>query len=180
LITNDRQKRKNCNQKLFEEILFSTVMNSRLNETIAHIQHGNTSVYEHSVSVAYNCYRLALFFRLPVNKKALIRGALLHDYFLYDWHVGNNSNELHGFHHPKLALKNAEEDFELSEVEKDIILKHMFPLTAVPPKYLEAILVCLVDKMCSIYEIFYFANVFQFSKKALKLAKLKLHKLEDI
>jgi uncharacterized protein len=173
LITNDSQAKRSFKQKLFEEIVSNTVENSRLDETINHIQHGNTSVYEHSISVAYNCYRLALFLRLPVNKKELIRGALLHDYFLYDWHVGNNSNGLHGFHHPKLALKNAEDDFELSEVEKDIILKHMFPLTAIPPKYLEGILVCLVDKICSIYEIFYFSSVLELIKRTIGFAKVR-------
>lgn len=51
------------------------------------IQHGLTTVYEHSVGVAGASLKLAEFFHLKVNEKALIRGALLHDYFLYDWHI---------------------------------------------------------------------------------------------
>ena len=39
-------------------------------------------------------------------------------------------------------------------MERDIIKKHMFPLTLTPPAYKESLLVCLVDKACSIYEIF--------------------------
>ena len=83
-----------------------------------------------------------------------MRGALLHDYFLYDWHIPDENRPLHGRYHPSAALKNAEEDFELSDMERDIIKKHMFPLTLTPPAYKESLLVCLVDKACSIYEIF--------------------------
>ena len=82
----------------------------------------------------------------------MIRGALLHDYFLYDWHEKSDDHRLHGFTHPARALKNAEEIFDLSVVEKDIIKRHMFPLTPVPPAYRESYLVCLADKICSSYE----------------------------
>ncbi|MFQ9151358.1 MAG: HD domain-containing protein [Blautia sp.] len=45
-----------------------------------------TSVYRHSLAVAYfSCY-LAEKLHLKVRTKEMIRGALLHDYFLYDWH----------------------------------------------------------------------------------------------
>ena len=78
---------------------------------------------------------------------------MLHDYFLYDWHVGKG-HKIHGFTHPKAALINAQEDFNLTKRERDIIVKHMFPLTPIPPKYKESIIVCLVDKGCSLYETF--------------------------
>ena len=50
------------------------------------IQHGKVSVYAHCVSVADTACVLAETLHLRVNERALIRGALLHDYFLYDWH----------------------------------------------------------------------------------------------
>ena len=50
------------------------------------VQHGGVSVYEHCVRVAALSCRLADAFGVEVDKDALIRGALLHDYFLYDWH----------------------------------------------------------------------------------------------
>ena len=81
-----------------------------------------------------------------------MRGALLHDYFLYDWHEKDPEHRLHGFHHPSTALKRASEDFRLSELERDIILHHMFPLTLFPPRSREAMIVCVVDKWCGIYE----------------------------
>ncbi len=137
----------------FHKFVGEICAKSRLCESKKYIQHGTTSLYEHSISVAYHSLQLALKLKLPVDYKALIQGALLHDYFLYDWHMEDPSRPLHGFYHPKLALQNAETEFELSEVERNIILRHMFPLTPVPPVYLESILVCLVDKFCSVNEI---------------------------
>lgn len=125
---------------------------SRLDIAKNHIQHGHTSVFMHSVAVAYYSYRLAKALRLSFHEKELIRGALLHDYFLYDWHISDSAHKLHGFRHPATALKNAEQDFNLKPLERDIIRKHMFPLTLHLPKYRESILVCLIDKGCSLYE----------------------------
>ena len=42
----------------------------------------------------------------------------------------------------------------------------MFPLTFNPPRYKESVIVCIVDKVCSIYEVF--------SKKAYLEIALKL------
>ena len=51
------------------------------------MQHGSVSVFEHSVCVALVCLWLVHRLHLKVNQRALVRGALLHDYFLYDWHT---------------------------------------------------------------------------------------------
>ena len=141
-------------EKYFYDTLEELCRQSRLLESHRYIQHGDTSVFRHSVSVAYFSYYLALKMNAPVDIHSLIRGALLHDYFLYDWHIPDENRPLHGRYHPSAALKNAEEDFELSDMERDIIKKHMFPLTLTPPAYKESLLVCLVDKACSVYEIF--------------------------
>ena len=37
----------------------------------------------------------------------------------------------------------------LSKMEEDIIKRHMWPLTFVPPRYAESLVVCLVDTFCS-------------------------------
>ena len=42
----------------------------------------------------------------------------------------------------------------MNRIEADIISKHMFPLTFNPPRYKESVIVCIVDKVCSIYEVF--------------------------
>ncbi len=116
------------------------------------IQHANISCLEHSISVAYYSYLLCRRFHLHADCRSIIRGALLHDFFLYDWHVGSGRKGLHGFTHPKIALENAEEHFPLNDMERDIIVKHMWPLTVVPPKYKESLVVSLSDKFCSVIE----------------------------
>lgn len=116
------------------------------------IQHANISCLEHSISVAYYSYCLSRKLNLNVDCRSIIRGALLHDFFLYDWHVTKNPRGLHGFKHPLTALENAEEHFALNDREKDIIVKHMWPLTLTPPRYKEALIVSLSDKFCSIIE----------------------------
>ena len=91
-------------------------------------------------------------FRLNIDEKSLIRGALLHDYFLYEWHEKDKSHRLHGFYHPSTALRNAKEDFDLNPIEENMIARHMFPLTPIPPRYKEAWILCLADKYCATVE----------------------------
>ena len=113
------------------------------------LQHGKVSVYSHSVRVAVLSLFLAELLRVKVNKEAMMRGALLHDYFLYDWHEKDGGHRFHGFIHAGRALQNATRDYELTRREENIILRHMFPLNIVPPMCKEAWLVCLADKICA-------------------------------
>lgn len=118
------------------------------------IQHGNMTVNNHCFNVAK--YSLAISQKLPFqfSEKDLVRGALLHDYFLYDWHDKDRAKifGFHGFYHPGIALKNADEEYDLSLREKDIIKKHMWPLTIIPPMCREAWIVSAADKWCSLME----------------------------
>lgn len=127
----------------------------RLDLTREFIQHGDVTVYAHVTSVA----RASLSFAerldrvgVSVDRASLLRGALLHDYFLYDWHDPDPSHRLHGFRHPFFALARAEEDYELTPRERNIIARHMFPLVPVPPTCREAWIVCMADKWCALCE----------------------------
>ena len=115
-------------------------------------QHGNTNCYQHCLRAAYYNFRICSFMGLRAREAA--RAGMLHDLFLYDWHTyaRETGNHFHGVKHPKRALEIAQGSFQLSELEKDMILKHMWPLTPVPPKYPESFVICLVDKFCSICE----------------------------
>lgn len=116
-------------------------------------QHGQVSCYEHSIDVALLSVRLARRLPFKFDMRSLVRGALLHDYFLYDWHQADRSHRFHGFIHARRALENAERDFTLSPLERDIIVKHMFPLNPALPRYRESYLAILADRICSIREI---------------------------
>jgi uncharacterized protein len=120
-------------------------------------QHGSVSTWQHVLRVAYFALEINKKMHLHCNRRDLVRGALLHDYFLYDWHDHaaelNEHPKLHGFYHPTIALKNAKKDFDLTALECEIIYKHMWPLTLthVPTKR-EAWVVSMADKWASFYE----------------------------
>lgn len=136
----------------FSEIIYNLNITSRFPLTKNHIQHADISVYQHCIFVAYMSCKIATLLKLNVDKKSLIRGALLHDYFLYDWHDKEKEVKFHGFVHAKISFKNASEDFDLTEIEKDIILHHMFPLNITPPSSKEAWIICIADKICASLE----------------------------
>ena len=116
------------------------------------IQHGDTTVREHTTSVACMAVAIARKTHLKFDYQAMIRGALLHDYFLYDWHEPHHGP--HGYTHASLALRNAAQDFAISPIEADVIKKHMWPLNIKPPRYREAMIVTIADKICSAKEVF--------------------------
>ncbi len=150
---------KNINNETFRQEFIHQITpiieNEKVKRMDKYIQHGETSTLEHCIAVSYMSYYIAKRLHIRCDYHSLIRGALLHDYFLYDWHDKDSSHKLHGFHHAKTALKNASLDFELTEIEKDIIAKHMFPLNIKLPKYRESYIVTLADKICSSYEVLY-------------------------
>ena len=135
-----RLERYRVIQKQIREEAPDILRSKNFNHMKRHIQHGNVSVNAHVMNVAR--YSIAISERLHIacSKRDLIRGALLHDYCLYDWHIPDKENphRLHGFYHPGVALRNASKEYELTEREKNIIRRHMWPLTVVPPRCREA------------------------------------------
>ena len=136
-------------RKLGRDILVTESFQSEVN----YIQHGEIDCYEHSLAVAYMCVYLARKFRLRVDLRSVVRGALLHDYFLYDWHDDVAWHRLHGYHHARTSLITACKDFPMNRTEKQIIIRHMFPLNISRfPNSKEAALVCMADKICATIE----------------------------
>lgn len=143
---------KKQEKQIFFNLISDLLCSEIVNKMKLYTQHGNVSTYEHSLFVAYYSYFLSLKISKKLDAKSIVRGAFLHDFYLYDWHK-NKNNKLHGFSHAKIALKNAEEYFKLNNIEKNIIISHMWPLNITfIPKYSESFIVCLVDKWCAILE----------------------------
>lgn len=147
--------------------------NDQFNEMKKYIQHGNTSTFTHCMVVAYYSYLFSIKLPIRMDSRSIFRGAMLHDFYLYDWHIPGQGHKLHGFTHPGCALGNSRKHFKLNPVEEDIIAKHMWPLTLTKaPKYKEALLVCLVDKICSLRETLYLPMLPKEYKRLVRLLNL--------
>lgn len=117
------------------------------------IQHGSVTTYEHCLRVTRIAFWLNIHLHVRADEASLVKGAFLHDFYLYDWHNCSNITHWHGFKHARIARYNAETVFKLTDKEKDIIQSHMWPLNPTDiPHSREAALVCMADKMSSSYE----------------------------
>ena len=92
--------------------------------------HHQDSVYEHSLRVAWVSYCMAKKIQKyrNINIQNVVISALLHDFYTTPWREY------------KTPIKNS-------------IERHMFPLTIIPPKYLEGWIVSMADKYVSL-EVF--------------------------
>lgn len=145
-----RLKTDTSSDEDYEKCIKDLIQHEMVRSMKNYKQHGDTNCLEHSLSVSYNSYLICR--RLGLDYRSAARGGLLHDFFLYDWHISKPQTGLHGFVHPKIALQNAKKYFNLNDREKDIIEKHMWPLTLNLPRYLEVFIVLSVDKYCAFIE----------------------------
>ncbi len=157
------------NDKEFQMIIKELINNETVQEMKGYKQHYETSCFDHCYAAAYYCFLICKKYHL--DYKSATRAAMLHDLFLYDWRVRQPGRKgHHAFTHGKIACENACKLFDLNEKEKDIIMKHMWPVTIQFPKSIEGFILTLVDKYCALSETF---DVFQsklFMKRAFRYA----------
>lgn len=127
-------------------------------------KHHDKSVYEHSIKVAYHSYQIA--FKHNLDWVSTIRGALLHDFFLYKFKKRLSPMIItdsikHAITHPIIALENSKKYFDLNNKEANIIKGHMFPFGM--PKSKEAWIVSYSDKYIATFE--YCSNFKNMTKK---------------
>ena len=140
-------------KKEFYKIVASIINNKEFQRRKTFKHHGDESVFDHSLKVALLSYSLAKKFHLDAQSCAI--GGLLHDFYTKPWMdnkvKGKKITELHGFVHAKEAYQNALKEFPylMTPKIKDIIVKHMFPLTPLHPSYAESWIVTLSDKIVS-------------------------------
>jgi uncharacterized protein len=113
--------------------------------------HRNFTRLEHCLHVSYLSYLACR--NMGLDYQSAARGGLLHDFYFYDSHIAKPDRGIHCLCHPTIALENATQLFSLNKVEKDIIVKHMWPVTVSPPKYKESFVVTLMDKYCACNEV---------------------------
>lgn len=156
----------------FREIIKDITENSSVISLKEHVQHMKGSRYRHCYEVAF--YTYAISKKLGLDYISATRGAMLHDFYFYDWHNKGveGQKRFHAYRHPRIALKNASENFDLNNVEKDIILNHMWPLTIRLPRYSESYIVTLVDKYCATKEYFKYLKYKKYLKKLKKINQL--------
>lgn len=115
--------------------------------------HGDITVYDHMVRVSIYMYLWAK--KLNMDYKSAAIAGLLHDFYETPWQdvkVKQPFFKMHGFTHAANALKNAQKYFPeyMNPVIENSILRHMFPLNKVPPKYKIGFMLTLVDKYVSL------------------------------
>lgn len=114
-------------------------------------RHSFTNTYDHSIRVALLTGKIAD--KLNANKERAIKAALLHDYCTVDYNKENNHDGLYIFYHPKEAVENSKK-WNLSKVEEDAILSHMFPIGKMPTSRI-GWSITVADKVVAVYEKVY-------------------------
>ena len=114
--------------------------------------HRGSNCYLHSFKVAKKAIKKSLN-KKDINLEVVLLGAILHDYYLYDWRKDRSKLKKHGKNHPGIAINNAIRDFDISDDVKNVIKSHMWPINIKDfPKSKEAKIVSLSDKAVTIGE----------------------------
>ncbi len=123
----------------------------RLKDITHHI---STTRYQHCVNVSY--YGFIICRKLRLDARSAARAGLMHDMFYYDRREFNSAREKgqlrHSAKHSYIASENASHITDISEKEKDMIEKHMWPMTRPRPSYKETYIITFVDKYCAVLE----------------------------
>lgn len=147
-------KRNRIMNSLYEwyELVKPILTNEEFQKRKLYRHHGDITVYEHCVNVSIKGFLMAKKFDLDADSVAI--AGLLHDFYESPWQEITIKQPLlkrHGFTHADNALHNAQKYFPefMNPIVEDSILKHMFPLNKIPPKYKEGLIITLADKYVS-------------------------------
>lgn len=153
---------------IVEDILLSDEFQKR--KLFAH--HHNISVWDHSILVSFKSFVVAKHYN--ANTYICAVAGLLHDFYTQAWiktpeiEALDNGKyaqslkikrkpiwKMHGFTHAKDASINYVKYFPELENKKitNSIRRHMFPLTIIPPRYKEGVIITIVDKLNSCSEL---------------------------
>ena len=137
----------------FYSIVKDIIKTEDFRKMLKYKHHINGNLFNHSLKVAYLCYKYHIKHSLKIDITEFVQGALLHDFYLYDLHGDGQKHKFHWYKHPRLALNNALQKYpNLTKTQQDMILHHMFPITVIPPKTRAGWLVCHFDKVAAIHD----------------------------
>ncbi|MDR0539176.1 MAG: HD domain-containing protein [Spirochaetaceae bacterium] len=140
------------NGELFNEYAHDILSHELFLRSKQIFSHGLISVYEHSVDVACCAFSIAEN-RPSLDMRCIVRAALLHDFFLYEWHIPGWRYIMHGWKHPFIAAEKAREVFNINDKEYSCIHTHMWPWTFWRlPRSHEAWVISLADKFVALKE----------------------------
>ena len=145
-------------KKALGDIQYRNIINEYLNNEkvsiLENVAHHDSNRLDHSIKVSYLSYKVSK--KLHLNYESVAKAGLLHDLYYEQIDDCENMKEkvkLFMNDHPKEALENAKEICSLTPVEENIILSHMWPTSKYVPKYRESLVVSMVDKSISIFEV---------------------------
>lgn len=120
--------------------------------------HKCMTVAEHSLGVAVVSLRISQFLyrlHIPVKDRTLIIAALCHDLgILGRTEKYRNNFECYG-RHPLDSLPIIREiigEEEYDEIIEDSVRRHMWPLTPIPPRHREGLILTTADKVSAVME----------------------------
>lgn len=120
--------------------------------------HGRINTHFHSVYVSFTAYRVCK--AIGIEAYDIVRASLLHDFYLYDWHTDKHE-EKHAWYHPKKAVENIENYIgRITPMQRDMILRHMWPLILSPPNSLGGYILTFSDKYCANNDLLGFSKMF--------------------
>ena len=163
------------NKYEYNRIVKDIVTNPNFLKLKDDIHHGATK-FDHCSRVSRLSFLICK--RLHLNYVDAARAGMLHDFF-YGARTLTEENSY--LNHPYTSLRNASENFSLSELEIDIITKHMFPHIVVKKvcplinrkeqaefkssmlRYKESWVICLADVLVSFKEVLRYKPIYMAS-----------------
>lgn len=144
--------RRNIKQTEFYCIIADLLDTDAVQELLEFTHHRMTTRYQHCLNVAYYNYKVCRTLRLDADSAA--RAGLLHDLYHYDTHRYARTSPAirHSSYHPQVAAEAAQRLTDINDRERDMIEKHMWPVTHCRPKYAESYIITFVDKYCAVIE----------------------------